>query len=571
MSESGARKPLRVLMVEDCEDDALLLLRTLKKGGFETEHVLVDSIEGMERALRQNAWDLVITDHCLPGFNSREALVMAKAHLPDTPVIIVSGSIGEELAVDAMRSGAQDYIMKENLMRLVPAVERELQEAASRRLRRQTEATIRHMAVHDALTGLTNRYEFERRLREAIDSARERETVHALLYLDLDQFKIINDTSGHEAGDELLRQLGQVLKSRIRESDTLARLGGDEFGLLLEGCQLDHALQMAENLLKSLNQFHFAWQGKVFSVGGSIGLVPITAGSGSPREVLSAADMSCYVAKDEGRNRIHVYSDGDSELARRRNEMEWAGEVTQALREERFVLFSQPIMPLAPFSPGQGQVHREFLLRMRHADGSLISPGAFIPAAERYNIMPAVDRWVIDAVLSHLARNRNNVSVVEETSFINLSGSSLSDAAFFDYLREKLRQYRIPPERLCFEITETAAITHLGRATEFIKDIRAEGCRFALDDFGSGLSSFPYLKMLPVNYLKIDGAFVQNILSDPMDCAFVEAIHRVAHVAGIQTIAEFIESEPVRAQLLKIGVDYGQGYHLGSPEPLYSI
>lgn len=571
MSESGARKPLRVLMVEDCEDDALLLLRTLKKGGFETEHVLVDSIEGMERALRQNAWDLVITDHCLPGFNSREALVMAKAHLPDTPVIIVSGSIGEELAVDAMRSGAQDYIMKENLMRLVPAVERELQEAASRRLRRQTEATIRHMAVHDALTGLTNRYEFERRLREALDSARERETVHALLYLDLDQFKIINDTSGHEAGDELLRQLGQVLKSRIRESDTLARLGGDEFGLLLEGCQLDHALQMAENLLKSLNQFHFAWQGKVFSVGGSIGLVPITAGSGSPREVLSAADMSCYVAKDEGRNRIHVYSDGDSELARRRNEMEWAGEVTQALREERFVLFSQPIMPLAPFSPGQGQVHREFLLRMRHADGSLISPGAFIPAAERYNIMPAVDRWVIDAVLSHLARNRNNVSVAEETSFINLSGSSLSDAAFFDYLREKLRQYRIPPERLCFEITETAAITHLGRATEFIKDIRAEGCRFALDDFGSGLSSFPYLKMLPVNYLKIDGAFVQNILSDPMDCAFVEAIHRVAHVAGIQTIAEFIESEPVRAQLLKIGVDYGQGYHLGSPEPLYSI
>lgn len=571
MSESGARKPLRVLMVEDCEDDALLLLRTLKKGGFETEHVLVDSIEGMERALRQNAWDLVITDHCLPGFNSREALVMAKAHLPDTPVIIVSGSIGEELAVDAMRSGAQDYIMKENLMRLVPAVERELQEAASRRLRRQTEATIRHMAVHDALTGLTNRYEFERRLREALDSARERETVHALLYLDLDQFKIINDTSGHEAGDELLRQLGQVLKSRIRESDTLARLGGDEFGLLLEGCQRDHALQMAENLLKSLNQFHFAWQGKVFSVGGSIGLVPITAGSGSPREVLSAADMSCYVAKDEGRNRIHVYSDGDSELARRRNEMEWAGEVTQALREERFVLFSQPIMPLAPFSPGQGQVHREFLLRMRHADGSLISPGAFIPAAERYNIMPAVDRWVIDAVLSHLARNRNNVSVAEETSFINLSGSSLSDAAFFDYLREKLRQYRIPPERLCFEITETAAITHLGRATEFIKDIRAEGCRFALDDFGSGLSSFPYLKMLPVNYLKIDGAFVQNILSDPMDCAFVEAIHRVAHVAGIQTIAEFIESEPVRAQLLKIGVDYGQGYHLGSPEPLYSI
>lgn len=571
MSESGARKPLRVLMVEDCEDDALLLLRTLKKGGFETEHVLVDSIEGMERALRQNAWDLVITDHCLPGFNSREALVMAKAHLPDTPVIIVSGSIGEELAVDAMRSGAQDYIMKENLMRLVPAVERELQEAASRRLRRQTEATIRHMAVHDALTGLTNRYEFERRLREAIDSARERETVHALLYLDLDQFKIINDTSGHEAGDELLRQLGQVLKSRIREGDTLARLGGDEFGLLLEGCQLDHALQMAENLLKSLNQFHFAWKGKVFSVGGSIGLAPITAGSGSSREVLSAADMSCYVAKDEGRNRIHVYSDGDSELARRRNEMEWAGEVTQALREERFVLFSQPIMPLAPLSPGQGQVHREFLLRMRHADGSLISPGAFIPAAERYNIMPAVDRWVIDAVLSHLARNRNNVSVAEETCFINLSGSSLSDAAFFDYLREKLRKYKIPPQRLCFEITETAAITHLGRATEFIKDICAEGCRFALDDFGSGLSSFPYLKMLPVNYLKIDGAFVQNILSDPMDCAFVEAINRVAHVAGIQTIAEFIESEPVRAQLLKIGVDYGQGYHLGSPEPLYSI
>ncbi|HEC17457.1 MAG TPA: EAL domain-containing protein [Sedimenticola sp.] len=564
-------KPLSVLLVEDSEDDALLLLRQLRNGGWEPEYLRVDNSEAMQMALKTRDWDLVITDHNMPRFDSRDALALVKAADPDIPVIIVSGTIGEEIAVTAMKSGAHDYIMKDNLARLVPAVERELKDAQVRRAHREVEQTIRHMAYHDPLTNLVNRIEFERRLRRALADAREHRRHHALLYLDLDQFKIINDTSGHIAGDELLRQLAILLHEKVRDRDTVARLGGDEFGVLLEHCPADHAQQIAETLRQAVKDFRFIWQDKVFSIGVSIGLIGITEVSSSVKEVLSAADMACYAAKDLGRNRIHVYTEGDAELALRRSEMQWASHITQALEEDRFLLYQQAILPAADDkTAGGGGQQYEFLVRMRDKDGGLILPEVFIPAAERYSLMPALDRWVVNAACSHLAALHDKTGRTGKPGpfFINLSGASLGDSTFFDFIRQMVQQHGIPPESVCFEVTETVAIANLSHTVEFIREIRELGCRFALDDFGSGMSSFSYLKTIPVDYLKIDGGFVQHMTTDPMDYAIVEAINQIGHVAGLRTIAEFVENEATRLKLRAMGVDYVQGYGIERPEPV---
>ena len=559
---------LRVLIVEDSEDDAMLVLRELRRGGFEPEMERVDNQDELRRALRQRNWDVVITDHNMPGFSSEAALETVKETGLDVPVIIVSGSIGEDIAVAAMKTGAHDYIMKDNLKRLVPAIERELREVETRRAHRMAEETIRHMAYHDALTGLTNRHEFERRLRRALYHAQEEGAQHALLYLDLDQFKIINDTCGHIAGDEMLKQVAVVLQQPIRETDTLARLGGDEFGVLLENCPQDRAEAIARALLQEIRDFRFVWQDKTFALGVSIGLVMITGDGKTLTDVLSAADMACYAAKDRGRGRVHVYSDNDADLAQRQGEMQWVARINHALEENRFELFRQCIVPLA--GQDDGAVHCEFLVRMREADGELVLPGAFIPAAERYNLMPALDRWVIDAVFRHVAQHGPPVAGANGRTlcFINLSGASLSDDTFFAYIRDKLDEYRIPRGTVCFEITETAAIANLGTAVEFIQEIREAGCLFALDDFGSGLSSFSYLRTIPADFLKIDGIFVRDMVEDPMDAAIVEAINSIGHVAGLRTIAEFVESAAIRERLRAVGVDFAQGFGISAPEPL---
>ena len=559
---------LRVLIVEDSEDDAMLVLRELRRGGFEPEMERVDNQDELRRALRQRNWDVVITDHNMPGFSSEAALETVKETGLDVPVIIVSGSIGEDIAVAAMKTGAHDYIMKDNLKRLVPAIERELREVETRRAHRMAEETIRHMAYHDALTGLTNRHEFERRLRRALYHAQEEGAQHALLYLDLDQFKIINDTCGHIAGDEMLKQVAVVLQQPIRETDTLARLGGDEFGVLLENCPQDRAEAIARALLQEIRDFRFVWQDKTFALGVSIGLVMITGDGKTLTDVLSAADMACYAAKDRGRGRVHVYSDNDADLAQRQGEMQWVARINHALEENRFELFRQCIVPLA--SQDDGAVHCEFLVRMREPDGELVLPGAFIPAAERYNLMPALDRWVIDAVFRHVAQHGPPVAGANGRTlcFINLSGASLSDDTFFAYIRDKLDEYRIPRGTVCFEITETAAIANLGTAVEFIQEIREAGCLFALDDFGSGLSSFSYLRTIPADFLKIDGIFVRDMVEDPMDAAIVEAINSIGHVAGLRTIAEFVESAAIRERLRAVGVDFAQGFGISAPEPL---
>ncbi|HUX91061.1 MAG TPA: EAL domain-containing protein [Gallionellaceae bacterium] len=429
--------------------------------------------------------------------------------------------------------------------------------------KRKLSNQLSFQATHDALTGLINRSEFEHQLEELLDGASSQHTEHALLYLDLDQFKVVNDTCGHSAGDELLRQLTARIQCRVRESDTFARLGGDEFGILLENCPLDQAIHLANVLLNEVGAFHFSWLDKSFSVGVSIGLVAINDSSGNSARVLSAADTACYAAKDKGRNRVQVYSPDDLEMAQRHGEMHWVARIVKAFEDERFHLHYQPIVPLQIKTAGQAQ-HFEILLRMEDEDHELIPPGAFIPAAERYNMMVEIDRWVVKNVFSWLLANAER----EVICAINLSGQSVNDERFLAFLIDQIKVRGVTPHKLCFEITETAAISNLTKASNFIKTVKSLGCSFSLDDFGSGMSSFSYLKNLPVDYLKIDGSFVRDMLNDPIDCAMVESINHIGHVMGIKTIAEFVENQAIKEKLLAIGVDYAQGYSIAKPMPL---
>lgn len=559
-------KPIRLLLVEDSEDDALLLVRELTRQGYAPETRRVDTSDGLQAALSEGAWDVVISDYNMPGFHPDKAIAMVKEAAPDMPVIIVSGSIGEDIAVAAMRNGAQDYIMKGSLARLAPAIERELREAKTRKEHRRAQKTIEHMAYHDALTGLSNRYEFEQQVRRALESTRHG-GCHALLYIDLDQFKIINDTCGHIAGDELLRQVALVLKGPVRGADTLARLGGDEFGVLLENCSPEQAMMVGERMLELVREFRFSWQGKSFSIGASIGMAILEQGGQTLGDVLRQADMACYAAKDLGRNRIHVYSLEDAELRRRHGEMEWVYRLRHALDKGQFELHHQRIVSLS--RPANGHDCCEFLVRMHTESGGLIAPGAFIPAAERYNLMPALDRWVVARSFEHVsASTRNGVIGKDGIAFINLSGTTLADEDILSYVGDQLHRQHLPAERICFEITETAAISNLSTALSFINGVKSLGCHVALDDFGAGLSSFSYLKTLPADYLKIDGGFIQDMLHDPMDKAIVEAIQTIGHTAGLKTIAEFVETDETRACLADIGVDFAQGYGIHRPEPV---
>lgn len=421
---------------------------------------------------------------------------------------------------------------------------------------------LRFQASHDALTGLVNRREFENRLERALKAAESDRGEHAVCYLDLDQFKIINDTCGHVAGDELLRRLGRVLAQQVRSQDTLARLGGDEFGVLLENCSMHVAERVANALRRTIEDFRFAWQKQVFGIGVSIGVVPIEGPGQTVSSILSAADAACYAAKDRGRNRIHIYRHGDVELARRHGEMRWVTRIQTALEENRFELARQPIVPLS--EAADEDTHYELLLRMRDEDGNIVLPDAFLPAAERYDLSVKLDRWVVREAFRQLTRDTGHLQKLFLCS-INLSGVSLADEDFLIFVTTEFATTGLPPSKVCFEITETAAIANLAGAMRFIEVLRRLGCRFALDDFGSGLSSFAYLKSLPVDFLKIDGVFVKDIVEDAIDRELVRAINEIGHVMGKQTIAEFVESKEILTALAEIGVDYVQGYELGKP------
>lgn len=426
---------------------------------------------------------------------------------------------------------------------------------------------VSYHASHDALTGLANRRELELRLSNALTMARQHGSEHALLYMDLDQFKIVNDTCGHIAGDELLRQLSIILEHSIRKGDTLARIGGDEFGVLLENCDRHQALEISIKLRESVQEFRFRWNSNVFNVGMSIGVVMIDKDSESLTQLLSTADTACYTAKDMGRNRVHFYEPGDTELARRHGEMQWVARLHRALEEESFILYCQPIVPANP--GGKSSSHLEVLVRMQDENGDMVPPGSFIAAAERYNLMNQIDRWVVSNVFATLLGHLRTAEQEEGARFaINLSGATLNDEGFLNFVDDQFRSFDIDPARICFEITETSAIANLSNARNFIYSLKEIGCKFSLDDFGSGLSSFAYLKALPVDYLKIDGQFVKDITRDPIDYAMVKSINEIGHVMGMHTIAEFVENQEVMMKLRAINVDFVQGYAIEAPFPL---
>jgi len=430
---------------------------------------------------------------------------------------------------------------------------------------RGMEREMIYLARHDPLTGLINRREFEKRLQHCLDTSFEDAREHALFYLDLDEFKVVNDTCGHLAGDELLKQVTSLLRSLVRKTDTLARLGGDEFGVLLEDATLEDARELGERLRTAVRQYRFGWQERIFEIGVSIGLVPITAASGDIARVLSAADAACYVAKESGRNRMHEYQPDDSALVERYGEMQWIYRIHKAFAEHRFCLYRQNIHPL--HGDGTEPPLCELFIRMLDEEGRIASPAAFIPAAERYHLIASIDRWVVHAAFVSLACG--TLSHGDTTRFaINLSGQSVGDESFLDYVLAEIDATGIAPARIFFEITETAAVGNLAKATNFIRVLKELGFRFVLDDFGSGLSSFAYLKNLQVDYLKIDGAFVRDMIGSSVQRALVESIHQIGQVMNIRTIAEAVEDRTTLEALREIGVDYAQGYGLSMPEPL---
>lgn len=430
------------------------------------------------------------------------------------------------------------------------------------------QSDLSYQATHDPLTGLVNRREFERRLVVVLNEAKNERSQHSLLYMDLDQFKVVNDTCGHTAGDEYLRQLSAVLHDKLRKHDTLARLGGDEFGVLLEHCPVEQALRIGNQLLEAIQDFRFVWEGNSFTLGASIGLVSIAEYSENLSRVLKCADAACYAAKDAGRNRIHVYRDDDSTLVRRHGEMQWVSRISEAIEQGRFHLYYQLIVPVGQVR--DDGVHFEFLLRMEDPNGKIIQPRAFLHAAERYNMMLGLDRWVTQSAFKWLECHPEQLEQLM-LSTINLSGHSIGDTDFMQFIIDQFNESKIPPEKVCFEVTETAAIGNLMKATRFMSILRDLGCRFSLDDFGSGMSSFVYLKNLPVDYLKIDGIFVREIADDPIDYAMVKSINEMGHVMGKRTVAEFVEKEQVLLKLREIGVDYAQGYSIAKPRPLIEM
>ena len=418
-------------------------------------------------------------------------------------------------------------------------------------------------ASHDGLTGLSSRLVFERQLAELIQDARLRGSHHVLLYVDLDQFKVVNDTCGHVAGDELLKQVALLMPRHVRSGDTVARLGGDEFGLLLASCPLTKAIEIAEALRADLNDFRFAWQDKLFHIGASVGLAEISQDGRDLAEILSAADTACYLAKEKGRNRVWVYQADDVETLQRQGEMQWLPRLSHAIEHGRFELHFQNILSVADRQAGAALC--EVLVRMRDEAGAIVPPMAFIPAAERYGLIQTLDRWVVQEALRWLASHAGEVCT---TLMVNVSAPSMADESFLDFVVGRIDAAGIAPERIGFEITETAAVSNLARATRFIQVLRGMGCQVALDDFGSGMASFAYLKNLPVSLIKIDGSFVADMIDDPLDFVIVESTCRIAKQMGLRVVAEHVTCEQAMASLLDMGADYAQGYLLHHPEPL---
>lgn len=436
--------------------------------------------------------------------------------------------------------------------------------------RKRLAGLMAHQASHDALTDLLNRPEFERRLARLV---REREGEHALLFVDINQFKVVNEIHGHAAGDDLLRKLAKLIRRNVRKSDWVARLGGDEFAVLLYGCDRQRAGKLARKLLEAIQRFRFVWNERRFSLSAAIGLVEIDEWMESLSDVLTAAETAVFAAKKSNTDQIQTYDPDSREMAEFKGEISWITPINEALAEDRFVLFYQRMEPVAGISgpPGDELDERyELLVRMCGDSGTLVAPSTFIPTAERYNLMPAVDRWVISKAFTELASRFRSGKSERVLVSINVSGTTLNSEGISEFVAEEFRESGVPPHCICFEITETAAITNLEEAQAFIMEMKKLGASIALDDFGSGMSSFSYLKALPVDFIKIDGIFIRDMLRDSMDMAIVDAVNRIGKVLGIATVAEYVETETILAKLRELNVDFAQGYAIHRPEPWIS-
>lgn len=431
---------------------------------------------------------------------------------------------------------------------------------------REYVSNLAWQATHDGLTGLLNRMEFERHLGVALDPEPGRDgcsRAHMLMMLDLDQFKVVNDTYGHAAGDAMLREVALFIKRCLRDEDLLARLGGDEFGALLYDCSKGEAMQVAERLRKEVAEFQWSWETHRLSTSVSIGVVDLYQCGLDVETAMRYGDIACYLAKERGRDRVHLAVPGDKELTRHASEMSWCGRIKDALANDHFRLYVQEIRPTV-HAAGSPLRHMEILLRMVTDSGEIVAPGIFMPAAERYGLMSAIDRWVVRAVFSTLAQTGH----AERVQYaINLSGASIGDERFLQFLNEQFAATGVAPSTICFEVTETTAVANLAAAARFIRELKKRGCKFALDDFGAGMSSFGYLKHLPVDYIKIDGVFIKDMLKDAVNRDMVVAINDIGHSMGRLTIAEYVESEAIVHALTEIGVDFVQGFHVGRPAP----
>ena len=492
----------------------------------------------------------------------RALLASAPPNVDEKPFFfneaVIRNAVGQSLLVDGSITRIHE---KENESDGFLITLRDITE-----IKRMSE-TIDYQASHDNLTGLSNREEFSFMLNELLASLRTSDARHALLVIDIDRFKVINDTCGSMAGDELLRQIASHVQANISRKDISARIGGDEFAIILRDCEPEDSINVAKRLKAAVEARKFAWQASVFPVTLSIGVVSLSQESEDTHTVLAAADDACHLSKEEGGNRVNVFHAKDTKYQKRRGDMEWIAKINKAADEGRFVLYQQAIVPLSDSIDLKPKA--EILLRLVNEDGTIARPGDFIPAAERYNLMPLIDHWVIkNSLAAYKTLTERGSELAQRIISINLSGPSLLDESLVDVILYEVRRNALQPSSFCFEITETAAIQNYAAASRFIKRLKDEGFTFALDDFGSGFSSFGYLKNLPVDYLKIDGSFVQTIDESLVSYTMVDSINAIGHVMGIKTIAEFVKNPEIKRKLTEIGVDYGQGYHIAEPVPL---
>jgi diguanylate cyclase (GGDEF)-like protein len=533
--------------------------------------------QALEMVAANGPYAVIVSDMRMPRMSGLDLLLRIREQTPETVRIMLTGNADQQTAMDAVNQGrvfrflnkpCAAEVMAEALEQALDQYHRVqkkdlLINQASAELQDLTDQ-LAYQSQHDALTGLANRQSFEEQLETALDAARKESCEHVLCHINIDHLHVINNSCGQAAGDELLRKVASLVAARIRERDPFARLEGDQFGILLKECSLDRAHSLVEGLLAALNQHRFSWDDQPFAISACIGVVAVNSRCKSVAAALSAAETACNVARDRGRNSIHFGSEKDRELTGRLDEMQWVARVQKALEEDQFVLYFQPIVPLQKSEDGD---HFELLIRMQGEEGEIIPPQHFLPAAEHYHLSARVDCWVIDAAVQWLQRHEPCLQRLSLCS-INLSGLSVGNQQVLDCIIDIFASSSVPREKICFEITETATIARMASAIEFINRLRREGFRFSLDDFGSGLSSFGYLKTLPVDFLKIDGMFVKNMDADEFDNTVVKSIAEIGRVTGKKTVAEFVENQAAAERLRALGIDYAQGYHFSKPRPL---